>query len=852
MPPEPNPKTVTQASKSGNLTATLVSLAGIAAIGAFATLISIVMRSAEPGVAETLKIATEEYVAGRPELAARLAERVVLPEEGEGVEQLEQERDFLIGAGIAAAADRSRDLSAWRLAMDKALPYLERAHAAGLPAGREADGYRLLGEALLSKGQFQAAAENIRRAIDIDPSRRLELGPLLVECELSADAIPADQALRSAERLLSWAPQEGAIHFETHLQVGRALAKQRQWPAAREHYREVMDRCLDEDLVQEAELLEAMNQVQEAMRLLDLSEAEGRVPANAILEAAIPALDDLSYAPDAARAARAHYWLAQAYRALGRTDDAILMASAARLHRPFGAVSIAAGVLELEMLAEQGSERELLQTARYVIREIRDPRLYDGRLVSLEQFKQRLSEASGQLRAAGEFQLAVDLARTLPPIIPVDDALMLEALAYLEWGEQTLQESRLADEDEADALAAQARARFRAAGDAASTAARERFTSDKYVSTVWTAISAYEQGRDFRRALEWLEDYLKYEARPMQPRGLIAKGRALLALGESLEALEPLKQCIIEHPRDSLRYEARLLAATADVEEGNWQEARELLNENLYDGTLAPESPVWRDSLDLLGRLLFRRAYQMHMELTNRVEAESLPEGEREKRFRENQRLLEDAIDRLEETAERERILVAEDKITVPFRRRSAIDRARAAQYKAARARQMAAHWPAIESEAPDLLDAARRKLKQTAEDHLQRSYRSFEALRNELSEAEENRSLLEPEQNMLRNCFLAVADLLQAMGRLEEAAEAYRGVSLRYTNEPPTLEAMLGQAQCMEALGRSREAGLIIRGAERALQRIPASWDGRFAETTRYNREQWERLLAWLAPETS
>ena len=99
----------------------------------------------------------------------------------------------------------------------------------------------------------------------------------------------------------------------------------------------------------------------------------------------------------------------------------------------------------------------------------------------------------------------------------------------------------------------------------------------------------------------------------------------------------------------------------------------------------------------------------------------------------------------------------------------------------------------------------------------------------------------------MLRNCFLAEADILREMNRLDEAATTYRAISLRYMNEPPALEAILGQARCVKDLGRDREYGRLIERAEDVLQRIPNEWNGRFQETTRFDRDRWEELLTWM-----
>ncbi|GEM_PF-1642751 len=847
---------------SFSVPAALMAVAGIAAIGAFATLFSIWARTTAPGIADTLRIASTEYAAGRPAVAAQIAQTVEFPEDMDAPD-LFHLREFLIGAGLAAAADKTEDIKSWRLAMHEATPHLMAVNRHGFPPGREAEGKRLLGEALLSQGKFREASEFLGEAIAVDPSLRLQLMPLLAESQLLADTLPASAALGSAEKLLSWQTPGSIAFFETKLLSGRASLRLEQWPAAREKFRHVIDQCEQPGLVLEAKLLEASSQIAEAIALQKRApQSNASAVVQEILGEALQTLIALDRESDPLLATRARLWMARAHQALNQPAEAIAAATSVRQHRPFNAESIAGGILEVELLAAQQRGPEVLQTVRYLVREIGDERLYDSRIVGLDEFRQRMTAAADRLRANGQFQTVVDLARTLPPVFSPDDAFMLEALAFSDWGEQTLRAGRGSVQEISREIAAAARDYYHSAGDAAAAAADIRFTTREYIPTLWSAITAYEKGRDFERTLELLENYLQYEDRALKPRALLTQGRVLLAIDQPTKALEPLNDCIIEHPRDSLRYEARLIAAMAHAELGQLVEARQLLDENLHDGTLAPASPVWRDSLYLLGKLLYRDAYENHLRLTDKVDtapdgvsqpAVTAPATNRDAApasgLRENQVLLENAIRRLEETAERERILVAENRLRDEVSRNEAISRAQMASYLAARSRQMAAYWPTLEAELPDVLDAAKRQLHQTRDGHLQGALNGFNNLRQTLARREEDRPLSDEDQALLRNCFLAGADVLREMGQLAEAAEAYRGVSLRYMNQPPALEAMLGQARCMEELGRNREAELIIRQAERVLQRIPETWDGQFSTTTRYDRQQWERLLAWLAP---
>ncbi len=146
------------------------------------------------------------------------------------------------------------------------------------------------------------------------------------------------------------------------------------------------------------------------------------------------------------------------------------------------------------------------------------------------------------------------------------------------------------------------------------------------------------------------------------------------------------------------------LSALAYAEKGDLEDAKRLLQDNLQDGELTPQSPAWRDSLLTLGELLYERGYRNHLV------AEQSPATEKLRLLRENQPILEEAIRRLDEAVERY----------------WPIPRAEAAAYLSARAHVMSSKWPRIESQLPEILDAARRTLRNQADQKLQTALDGF------------------------------------------------------------------------------------------------------------------------------
>ena len=173
--------------------------------------------------------------------------------------------------------------------------------------------------------------------------------------------------------------------------------------------------------------------------------------------------------------------------------------------------------------------------------------------------------------------------------------------------------------------------------------------------------------------------------------------------------------------------------------------------------------------------------------------------------------------------------------------------RSQAAAYLLARGELLAARLPEAEMEVDGLLDAAKRDLRQKSNRFRQSALDQFSSLVRFMDMQERESDLNEKQQAILRNSLLGQADTLKSMQRFTEAADAYRDMSLRYMNEPPALEALLGQARMVRLLGREREANLLVSQASVVLDRISDQWDDRFDEMTRFDREGWKNYLDWI-----
>ena len=822
------------------LTGILIGVAALTTVVGFATFFSAWLKaSIEPGKA-TLQIAAKQLDLGHFIIASDLAKQAVLPEDA--TPDLPVLREYLIGAGIASEAFLEPDAKTRRGALRTAIPHLQTA-ALDWPANRPDEGDRLFGLALFQTGDFESAIPPLSRVVDRNPTVREELVPILAQCYLHGtkdDAALGLSAIDKIDRTLSLSPSNDAeiecLRAQCYLKIGN-------YDRARGILDELEQRLSTMMFGENSTMAMLASKVSLLLAAADVSQAIERFgknpPANAepppeLPELLTPAMQRLAMlrreaSPEIAN--QASLWEGRAMGCYGKTIEALNLFSAVRQQQPFEGANIAAGIEEIEILAAAGSGEETLQTVRYLLREIGGEPNFDATVVDLASFRSRLISAIGVLRSKDRFKHCIEIAGVLPSLIPAADALYEEALTHLKNADSIVMAARQAGgilDPESSALA---KKKYRESGDAFAQAARLRFDTKKYNETLWQAIDAYQNGGQFELCVELLAEYLRYEDRSMQPRALLALGKARLATGAADKSLLALEECMVEFPRDPLRYDARLYAAFAHVEAARFDAAKQLLNENLTDGGLTPESSVWRDSLYTLGELLFRQANETHLRWALAAPNEDASQPQATIELKQAQPILEEAIIELGEAITR----------FWPDRR------AKHAAYLKARAHKLAAVWPKLESESVDSLDAAKRQLRQQADEHLTAALAGFVDLRRELASREEEQTLSSEQQATLRNCYIAEADTLFELGKFEEAAEAFRAVSLRYLYEPPALEALLGQSKCLQQLNRPREARLVIRQALVVLGRIPSEADGQFTETTRYDRKRWQALLAWL-----
>lgn len=787
----------------------------------FGVLFTWIVGSEEYGTDRELDLALKLLEDGRWDLADRIARDI------EGHEELTDARqpvwDYVRGvSGVLSTADKL-DVPANRKLLWDSAQHLEKSREAGFPLGYDGRGEYYLGYCYYNTYAWDKALETLTGVEAGWPEKRSDAYDMMVDACLR---LQPPKRQRAEELLEQWNRIPGLAKHERNLiTLNRAHLAflDGQWDRCEESLATIEPGSRD---YYSAKLGQGRWKL-ESSKSLEKSDPERR----ARLEQALVDFREVLQAPGTPAIVRrmSAYLTGETLRDLGRINEAISTLSGVRQRNPQSAESIAAGISEAEIQLEHGELGDALETARHVVNDLGDVRWYDERWLTLPELRRRLLLLGRAMREQGKFEESIRLADCLPPVLPPADAVRLEAETFEDWAAKLEAEPRLTSARSREEQRRLVDAKFKMAGDKYRKLAELELRSVEYPSIVWKATECYRKAGELDQANELLKIYLEYEERPKRPRGLLALGQNYLNAGRWDEAIRPLQRCLFEYPDHPLAYNVRLVMARALAEKQQLEEATESLMKNLYDGSLRPDSQLWRDSLFELGDVIYRRGDQLFLE------------GQLADKDDWNERL------KKLETSNKD-FIAATERLSEAVARFDGDKRSLEARYALGRAYRSAAMFPKQMLDSGQItIDAVRRRLLQERRHLLESSLAAYRDLREAIGEAPEIAKIPETAQALLRNCFFGEADVLFELERYEEAIDAYRNVGNRFMNEPEALEALVQISECFRALGQAEQARRTLTQAEQLLSRIPPESEPRFASMTRADRTQWKQLLAWL-----
>lgn len=725
--------------------------------------------------------------------------------------------------------------------------YLEESRIRGFPERYEKEGLLLLGRSLHHGGRFQASIPILKEALSQNLSAKGEILYLLADAYLHLTPPNLEQASAQTRRLLA----------EKHLPQGerdRGLLLQAKVALAQGNYHDgqkALEKISPKSIVHAEGVLLSIRLLCEELLAAERSPT---AQDQAALEKSLKTLADLGKESrrETDLPSQADLLTALCLELLGKSSEANAAYAHVRKARFGSPEAVAAAFFEAGYLLRSGKIDEAVTLYKKGITEAGPAETYHNDWLPRHDLEERLRQAIRKLLAAHHFAEAEKLAASLTPLFPEEMAYFWRAKVEHDWG-MNLKLGKGKSSAEADSHAPhgtqknhgatsshdthssqdsqqQAREHFRKAGGHYERLAELRIATRSYLDDLMDSARDYLAGQSYSQAIQVLRTFLKEDPQSGQEAAKVGLGEALLALGQTKEGLETLEEAITNYPRHPATYRARYLASLGYEELGNVAQARKHLQDNLYNFSLTPESNDWRDSIFLLGRLVYHEALaheaksrELGVDLTNpELRKPGLKELEQaEALFQEAARILDEAIERYPSAPQTTE-----------------------ARYSLADSHRLAARWQRKRLDGTAIAaNQGALTLEMNAE--LTAATKEYSLLIEKLS-ADSDGVASEAERAILRNCYFARADVLFDQGKISEALAAYSAATSRYQHEPEALQAYVQIAACYRRLGRSAEARGTLQQARVVLARMKPETN--FTKTTPYSRDEWTRLLTWLS----
>ena len=696
---------------------------------------------------------------------------------------------FVLGAVKAHEAELEVSSDRRRTMHAVAARYLQKAGALGVPGARQGRTAYLTGKSLVRSGQWEDAIGVLKEAVDDKSQPTTEIHALLVEALLEGPESNLADALTHNEQVLADPALPQAEREQAWIISARTLLRLQQYKAARAVLTQIP---LESPVKAKALLLWGRLEIDEAQLL-----EQGSPERAAKLVTALGRLQEvLRLDPAHGKLSRqAGLLLARRFELTG--EDAAALAEYERIGSLYADTreGLAAMLAAADLHRRGGQFERALTVYRLALRSIDAQVTYDGSLMPLSDVRQRLTTVYEQCIDEGRFAEAQSLVDLFEPVFGRVPRAELRAKTYRQWGELRLGQAHGGDRSDDAAASKEGREHLRSAGRAFEDLARLRYAARQFTDDLWAAVECYFLGQSYTHAARVLEEYLHHEARRQNSMALLKLGQARLASSAYDKAILVLEECIEMYPDDAVAHQARLEAARAYQQRGQFDLAEQLLLINLVGGALKPSSPEWRDSLFALGGLLYESG-----------------------RY-------EEAIAKLQEAVER----YPADKATL------------LAKYTIARAYHDASAVASQRLRESKNDQAARTLLN----DYLTKAHENYQAVQRKITVLGRSDSDA-LDRTLLRNCYLMQGSVLFELRRFDEALQAYGNVITSYQNDPIALESFVQVANCWRRLDQPVKARVTLDQAKMVLKGLPP--DTNFLATTNFNRQQWEMLLSQMS----
>ncbi len=792
----------------------LVGLAGLVTASFSVLGLFVYVNGSTPNPSEQLEIAMRLMRKGESESPFRIAKAIDSKSLKKKVDL--SKREFLLGANernVAEGIVQQRIARAWN---ERAVRHLEKSRELTFPEGYEGLGNYYLGLALFDLFRWEEAENPLEVASERWPQGRADAIERLVDIDMSFDNQDPVSAL---ERIDHWRslPRSSADEMD------RTAIKEMQVLYAQGDYKKAADllETIPSDSPQRPNATLVRGRCMQ--KLADSATEPER---SDLIKAAMSDFQRVLASTKTSVFARrqSNLELARSTRNLGNATQAVSAFSALRLSSPFEPESLVSGLDEIDSLIDLGRISDAADTLEHITKNFGELKWYENNWMQFSDMRKQIVSSGERMIDSKNYKDAARFARFLPPLCDESDQLRMNSRLYELW-------ARSLEKHNENALV---RSYFILSAEAYEALSVKWMRAPEFEDLLWHAIENYRLSGSFKKSNLLLENYMRFEPRENQPKGLMVMARNYNAMEQPERARMSLNRILESNTSTPLIYDARLEAAKLSSAGGKYQEAEDLVTQNL-SGDLTPASPIWRDSLFLLGEVLYLRGLSLH------DQANELSLRDPSKSY-EKLSILEKSYDELI------RSIVKTEEGLMRFD-----DDPRRLQtlYKLANAYKMASSWPELLlTENRNANEDTLAKWRSQRKELLNQSKNAYSKIVQHMTSGTDLSVTNPNSESLLRNSYFGVADLLYEAGDYEEAIVAYQETAMRFISEPESLEAMTQVSNSQKKLGKFPESRRTLEMAKDILTRIPTEKDARFMAVTSHDRKGWEQYIQWLMKE--
>lgn len=470
-----------------------------------------------------------------------------------------------------------------------------------------------------------------------------------------------------------------------------------------------------------------------------------------------------------------------------------------------GAEGQAAAILlaEIALHATPPSYDLAFADLQHALQQVKTPRDYQNRLLDLPELLQILRQA---LTAAIEQKAFAPAEQLAQLCLRVEEAgAATEQLAQIcrTWADYLDKQAELVTREEAVPLLAAAKVRWQQAAQNYQQAVQLR-PRDQQMSLLWSCIQAYRHAGENARVAALLQQYVLLPLTPRQrAEGWYLLAETQLELGQRAEAHKNFFKCL-EYPDSTWAYRARYQLAVEKIREERYDQARQILEQNLSVTSLELDRPSHEKSLYKLAILLYQRGEYAQAYLYLKEATRQYPDHPDVFFVRD---LLGDTYRKLAKQ-ESDQLVQAEQ----------------------------------IPSQA--LVHARRQRLQ-----WLEQAHETYQKLEDSLRDKKYRAKLTAKEQKLLGKTTFVVADIQYDMNNFTESLRQYQQLTEEYKGRVEELIACQRIWRCLIVMSEPAQQGLaltalrqVLPSAQNNLARIP---EEQFQHSSNWSRQDWQRWLS-------